>query len=170
MRLLFRIDTQDYDLNGTKYVRPSVRSIIIKNGKIGLVHSLKYDYYEFSGGGIEKGESKEEALIRETEEETGLIIIPETIQEYGYVYRIQRGTIDDVFIQENFYYVCKVETTCKKQRLDQYEANESFELKFVHPIHAINTNYNKDHGPKDRNMIERDTRVLELLVKEGIIR
>ena len=45
-------------------------------------------------------------------------IIPETIQEYGYVYQIQRGT-DDVFIQEKFYYVCKVETTCKKQRLDQ---------------------------------------------------
>ena len=31
-----------------------------------MIHSLKYDYYKFPGGGIEDGESNEEALIRET--------------------------------------------------------------------------------------------------------
>lgn len=36
---------------------PSVRAIIIKNDKVSMIHSMKYDYYEFPGGGIEKGES-----------------------------------------------------------------------------------------------------------------
>ena len=57
MRLLFEIDTKDYDINGTAFVRHSARCINIKNGKVAMVHSLKYDYYKFPGGGIEKGES-----------------------------------------------------------------------------------------------------------------
>lgn len=68
MRFLFEIDTKDYDPNGTVFVRDSVRSIIVKNGKVAMVHSIKYDYYKFPGGGIEDGESKETALIRETRE------------------------------------------------------------------------------------------------------
>ena len=34
MRLLFEIDTNDYNKNGTVFVRPSVRGIIIKGEKI----------------------------------------------------------------------------------------------------------------------------------------
>ena len=47
MRLLFEIDTKDYDPNGKPFVRPSVRGIIIRDGKVAMVHSLKYDYYKF---------------------------------------------------------------------------------------------------------------------------
>ena len=65
MRLLFEIDTKDYDPNGKAFVRPSVRGIIIRDGRIAMVHSLKYDYYKFPGGGIESGESPEQALLRE---------------------------------------------------------------------------------------------------------
>ena len=32
MRLLFEIDTKDYDPNGKAFVRPSVRGIIIRDG------------------------------------------------------------------------------------------------------------------------------------------
>ena len=66
MRLLFEIDTKDYNLNGKIVNRPSVRSIIIKDGLVALVHSEKYNYYKFPGGGIESNETHEEALIRET--------------------------------------------------------------------------------------------------------
>lgn len=46
MRLLFQLDTRDYDPNGKAFVRPSVRGIIIRAGKVGMVHSQKYDYYK----------------------------------------------------------------------------------------------------------------------------
>ena len=72
MRSLFEIDTKDYDINVTTVSRPSARGIIIKDGKLAMIHSIKYDYYKFPGGGIEKNEQKESALIREVLEETGL--------------------------------------------------------------------------------------------------
>lgn len=51
--------------------------------------------------------------------------------------------------------------------LDDYEADEKFTLEFVEPNRAININRNDEHGPKDKNMIEREARVLEMLIKEG---
>ncbi len=169
MKLLFEIDTKDYDINGTKLIRPSVRSIIIKDGKIAMVHSLKYDYYKFPGGGIEPNETKLDALIRETLEEVGLAIIPETICEFGYVHRIQKGSKEDVFIQDNFYYLCDVKDGIISQDLDDYEESENFTLEYVEPMTAIKTNREKGHGPKDKNMIEREARVLEIILDKQLL-
>ena len=94
MRLLFEMDKKDHAGCTRTYVRNSARSIIIVGGKIAMVHSLKYDYYKFPGGGIEQGESPVDAMIRETREETGLVVKPETVREYGYVHRIQRSNSD----------------------------------------------------------------------------
>lgn len=170
MRLLFTIDTKDYDINGTKFIRPSSRAIIIKDNLVAMVHSIKYDYYKFPGGGIEANESKIEALIRETKEESGLIIIPSSIKEYGYVHRIQKSDKADVFIQDNYYYLCEVKEEIVEQKLDDYESNEKFTLKYVNPIEVININKNKEHGPKDQNMINREAMILELLIKEGYLK
>ena len=71
MRLLFTIDPKDYDPDGKGFVRDSARARIVRGGKIAMVHSLKYDYYKFPGGGIDEGEFIEEALRRELVEEAG---------------------------------------------------------------------------------------------------
>ena len=76
MRLLFELDKGDHSLCTHDFVRPSARAILIRDGKIAMVHSLKYDYYKFPGGGIEKGEDPVQAVIRETLEEAGLTVIP----------------------------------------------------------------------------------------------
>ena len=170
MRLLFEIDTKDYNINGKKFIRPSVRSIIIKENKVAMVHSIKYNYYKFPGGGIEEGENHNQALIRETLEESGLTIIEESIKEYGYVHRIQKSELYDVFIQDNYYYLCDVENEVKTQNLDDYESEEKFTLEYMDAREVIDINRNKKHGPKDQNMIEREAKVLELLIEEGLIR
>lgn len=169
MRTLFNIDTKDYDPNGTTYVRPSVRGIIVRDGKVAMVHSRKYNYYKFPGGGLEAGETHEQALIREVAEETGLIVIPHSIREYGLVHRRQKHHIADIFIQDNFYYLCDAEQEVMHQHLDDYEAEESFALAFVDPLYAIRINKEEDHGPKSRTMITRDARILEILLQEGIL-
>ena len=102
MRTLFTLDTHDYDPNGYKVIRPSVRGILIRDGKILMVHSLKYDYYKFPGGGIEAGESLPEALCREVREESGMKVEPASIREFGLVHRRSRGDNGGVFIQDNF--------------------------------------------------------------------
>ena len=57
MRLLFEMDKKDYGKCTHTFVRNSARSVIIVNSKIAMIHSLKYDYYKFPGGGIESGEN-----------------------------------------------------------------------------------------------------------------
>ena len=71
MRELFILDKKNYNPNGSVGKRPSVRGIILRNGKIAMMHSQKYNYYKLPGGGIEPGESLEETLIREVREESG---------------------------------------------------------------------------------------------------
>lgn len=134
-----------------------------------MVHSIKYDYYKFPGGGIEKDESRERAMIRETQEEAGLIVIPESVKEYGYVHRVQKSDHDgeDYFVQDNYYYLCDVEEGVQSQDLDDYEADERFTLEYVEPDKVIFVNRNIDHGPKDQIMLEREARVLEFLKEEG---
>ena len=172
MRILFELDMKDYDENGSRCVRPSVRGIVIRDGKVAMVHSLKYDYYKFPGGGIEHCKTKHETLIREVKEETGLIIIPSSIREYGLVHRIQKGKIEDVFVQDNYYYLCEAESEMELQELDEYEAKEEFSLEFVSPQHAIDINITAKHGNKAQDprfniMIEREICVLDRLIQEN---
>lgn len=170
MKLLFEIDTKDYDPGAAPFIRPSARSIIIEANKVAMVHSVKYNYYKFPGGGIEPGESRTEALIRETLEEAGLIVIPSSVREYGYVHRIQRGVTAAAFIQDNYYYFCKAAPYTAPQHLDDYEAEEKFTLEYVDPVTAIRINREKAHGPKDQNMLEREARVLEFLIRDGLLK
>ena len=173
MRLLFEIDTKDYDPNGVAFVRHSARCINIKNGLVAMVHSIKYDYYKFPGGGIEEGERRENAMMREAREEAGLVVIPGSVKEYGYVHRIQKSDHDDAdyFVQDNYYYVCDVEESIQAQVLDEYEAEEQFTLEYVDPDKAVFVNRNGNHGPAGHAMrdveLEREARVLELLKEEG---
>ena len=142
MRALFDIDTKDYDPKGPAFVRPSVRGIILRDGKVAMVHSLKYDYYKFPGGGIEAGETRPQALIREVLEESGLQVRPESIREYGLVHRVQKSDQPGIamFVQDNSYYLCDVQPEVQSQHLDDYEAEEHFTLEFVAPETAIQTN------------------------------
>ena len=80
MRLLFEMDKNDYGKCTHSFVRNSARSIVIKSQKVAMIHSLKYDYYKFPGGGIENGENPVDAMIRETREEAGLVIIPDSLE------------------------------------------------------------------------------------------
>lgn len=171
MRLLFDMDKKDYDPEGTKTFRPSVRGVILRDGKLALVRSLKYDYYKFPGGGTDEGESHTDTLVREVREETGLNVLPESVREYGYVYRAQKGKTEDVFVQENFYYFCEVSEILSDVSLDDYEAEEEFTLEFASPRFAAEVNRTHKHGEKDASgnfavMNERDTRVMEMLAEE----
>lgn len=171
MRLLFEMDKKDYGACTHRFVRNSSRSIIRRGRFVAMVHSIKYDYYKFPGGGIEPGETPVDALIRETSEEAGLVIVPETIREYGYVHRIQRSDADstECFVQDNFYYFCDVSADTVPQKLDTYEADEAYALEYVTPEQVIQKNRNVGQTPYSPEMFEREARVLELMMAEGLL-
>lgn len=136
-----------------------------------MIRSIKYDYYKFPGGGIEGGETPVDAMIRETREESGLVVIPDTVKEYGYVHRIQKSSDDETecFIQDNYYFLCSTEGDTVPQRLDEYEAEESYTLEYVDPNTAIYKNRHAIQNPFYHTMLEREARVLELLISEGFL-
>lgn len=57
-------------------MKSRVRAVIIKDGKILLIKITKPDlvYWVIPGGGVEDGETNEQALIRECREELGVNI------------------------------------------------------------------------------------------------
>ena len=169
MRRLFEIDLKDYNESDAVFRRPSARAIIQKGDKLALVYSKKEKYFKFPGGGIHDDEDKKEALIREVREEVGLVVIPESIREYGSVLRRQKSTVKDgeIFEQENYYYFCDVHERSVSQDLDDYEDEAGFVLKIVDIDEAIETNtaYSSDDFFNEV-MIKREKRVLEML-KEG---
>lgn len=171
MKLLFEIDKKDYDPKGTTFVRPSVRGIIIRNNKIAMVCSRKYGYYKFPGGGIDKGETHTDTLIREVREEAGMVVVPQTIKEFGYVHRVQKGSVDDIFIQDNFYYLCDVEDTIVPQQLDEYEDEENFKMLEISIEKAIEENEKALETTLVGDefytvMIEREVKVLQILLNQ----
>ena len=135
--------------------------------------SQRYDYFKFPGGGIQPNESKEDALVREVAEEVGLEVIRDSIKEYGLVYRKEKGRYDDIFIQENYYYLCDVTDNVIKQSLDDYEDYEGFTLVWTDPNTAIETNLYHDHKekftPNGQHMMEREAKVLKILIEEGLV-
>lgn len=167
MKRLFTIDLKDYDPNGRKFYRPSVRGIILdERGNIAMIYSQKYHYYKFPGGGVEGEETHLETLAREIKEETGMTLIPESVKEFGEVLRMQKTNEDgeDVaLIQYNYYYTCKVEDGIGRQNLDDREKDADFVLRFVPIEEAIATNSAFQGSPMKKQMAEREKRVLEII-------
>ena len=172
MGRLFEIDLKDYNETDDVYRRPSARAIIIQGDKIALVYSKKEKYYKFPGGGIHGDEDKKEALMREVREEVGMIVIPESIREFGSVLRRQKNDRleNSIFEQENYYYFCDVKETLVDQELDDYENEAEFVLKVVDIDTAIAANdiYKSDVNFNEI-MIKRELRVLRLIKEKKYV-
>ena len=46
--------------------------VVIRDGRVAIVHRPRYDDWSFPKGKLDEGESSEDAALREVEEETGL--------------------------------------------------------------------------------------------------
>src|SRR5881296_435111 len=63
----------DFDSSGSSaHFRIGVNALIFDQGRILLAHRRDIDWWNLPGGGMEVGETVEEALYREVYEETGL--------------------------------------------------------------------------------------------------
>lgn len=140
--------------------------------RIVMAYVSKYGYYKFPGGGIHDDEDKVAALIRETAEETGLEVIPESVIECGVVGRRQKSIVtgNTVFSQDNFYYFCDVKSLVPgAQNLDDYEAEDGFEFKITTIDDAVEANMHMTStDPFDFVMAYREARILNMLAGKPV--
>jgi 8-oxo-dGTP diphosphatase len=88
----------------TYKVRQAVRAIVFDaDENIALIHLTTYHYHELPGGGVEEGETLEEACIRECREEIGCDV--EIISEVGTILEYREKTER---INESFCFIAKV--------------------------------------------------------------
>lgn len=89
--------------------RPSVYAIIVDKGKVLLLNTFHTGTYALPGGGIDIGETIEEALKREVREETGLeieVVRFHRVEEQFFYY----NPTDEAFHSFLFFYVCRPKT------------------------------------------------------------
>ncbi|MCL2217018.1 MAG: NUDIX domain-containing protein [Defluviitaleaceae bacterium] len=107
MRTIQIFDKANYEPHWKKFKRDSARAIIFIEDKLLMVQSKKYGEFKFPGGGIDPGETHIDTLIREVKEETGYMVIPESIVEYGRILMLRKGIDEnEIFEQESCYYTC----------------------------------------------------------------
>ena len=141
MQTLHIFDEKNYNPDWPKSFREAVRAVIIKDNRIALVKSNTESFFKFPGGGIEQGEHHLNTLIRETQEETGLQIIPQSVIELGMVWELRKGLYgEEIFEQKSYYYYADVEDIVTIQNLTENEKRLDFELTWADIETAYNIN------------------------------
>lgn len=92
--------------------RISSRAVVIRDNKLLAIYRFKggKEYYVFPGGGIEEGETPEQAVIRELKEETSLEV--EIIRQF----ELQRPE------HEEYYFICEYISGIPKLSPESVEA------------------------------------------------
>jgi 8-oxo-dGTP pyrophosphatase MutT (NUDIX family) len=123
MPLLAVYHDRNYNPDWPRHVRHAVRCIILRGNKVALVKSTAKGFYQFPGGGIDPGESHEQALIRETLEEAGLDIIPESIRPFGMTQEIRASQVaaETIFDHTSYFYFAEAAGDFHGQVLEDYE-------------------------------------------------
>lgn len=167
MRILATFDAKDYQDTVGIYEKYSVRGIIMREGKLAMQCSSEGEY-KIPGGGIERGENRIQALIREVREETGLYIIEDGIEELGEIIELRRDIFDSTkkFVCHSLFYYCKTEIGRQDElKLTASEIAKGYELKWATPEEVYRRNILIEKDP----WIIRDTAFVKMLV-DGSLR
>ena len=170
MKKILTIDSKDYNDNIPLFRRDAARAIIFQNDKIALIYSKKKGYYKFPGGGIESGESNEQALCREVLEECGRKINRSSILPYGYVEEkyLSQVVENEVFYSLSYYYLAQFQDGEYAKNMDDHEKKEGLEFVFLAIDDAINANQ-KFWEKSGNKVILRELQVLRLLKNDDTI-
>jgi 8-oxo-dGTP diphosphatase len=174
MRLIKRLT--DSDIFGGLPVlinsvsRHSSRGVLMDNElDVAMMYMSQLNLYKLPGGGIEEGEKRKEAFLREIREETGFEA--EIIHELGY---IEEHKNKNNFMQRSYCYVARELKYKDKVKLSESEIQLGMEVKWMPLEKALDFMNNSLHLCEDYStkfMILRDKIILEeavaVLVKAG---
>jgi 8-oxo-dGTP pyrophosphatase MutT (NUDIX family) len=155
MKLLKSI--KDKDLSNKYKIREASRAVLFdKKNLVPLLFVSKYNYHKLPGGGIEDGEDKIQALVREIKEEVGSTI--EVGKEIGKIieYRAEFN-----LKQTSYCYLGKI-LSKSSQKLEKGEIDEGLKLVWVSLDGAIKLVENdKPENYEGKFIQERDLTFLK---------
>ncbi len=130
MKRLLTLDLKDYTDEMPVFEKHTVRAIILRDGKMSMQLS-GIGEYKIPGGGVEGGEDCAVALEREVREETGLLIIPESIEEIGEILEMREDVFNRgvKYICHSYFYFCDVFPETVSTQMTESEVAKGF-----HPV------------------------------------
>lgn len=171
-RLIKSIDYHDYNESWPLAYRISARAIIQEpSGQYLMEYMPEYDCYTFPGGGVEDGETLEQALIREIREESGFAIDKGSIRRYGQIV-LKKSNRDYASFNQRYIGISlyfKATSLGKQFATDMTDSEKRHRMttKFVRLDDAIRANeiaYNRMI-----NSADKDTRInSEFILRETI--
>ena len=155
--------------SASRVTRRAARAVAERDGLYLMIRSEKPGEgdWKFPGGGIEPGETEEEAVARELEEETGYraarvgALIGSATE-----FRTPKEAGFALFVMESSYWRVELAAEPGERRLDPYEEELDYRPRWVRLDEAIAANRALMDSPSGARMpwIRRETRVMELLL------
>ncbi|ODP96158.1 MULTISPECIES: NUDIX hydrolase [Salinivibrio] len=148
--------------------RNAARAIALDGDEILLMYTARYDDYSLPGGGMDEGETPEQAMIRELEEETGAQQIRD-IRPFGCFeeYRPWYRDGADVMHMLSYCFYCRVDRDLGTPTFEHYEINNGMRPVWVSIDHAIA--HNKAvmaNSEKAGQSLVRETMLLEMIAQQ----
>ncbi len=169
-----KLDKINFTTRKYKYIekRKAARGIALDGDNVLMVHIGRDDTYTFPGGGLELGESLEEACVREMEEEVGAQGV-RIIKDFGFIDEMRDSIFkkDTAFNMISYYYLCQIDNIDGKMKLEDYEKDLGFSAIWIDIeqalVHNENIKNTENFQTKKVRYLDRAILVLKIL-KEGL--
>ena len=162
--------SEGVSVHGSTIHRHAVRAVMLRGQALLMIYASRVGDYKFPGGGVDQGESHEQALIREVKEECGMSLLQvgrEICRVVEYDLPIEHEY--NVFKMTSYYYQCEVQDSFGSQKLDDYEVDLGFEPVWIDLDLVMEFNkvlLNTSHPPR---WLDREVLVLEYLKRKSPI-
>lgn len=171
MRLLkSTIHPEVESLELSQFERLATRAIVLKDDKILLLYTARYDDYTLPGGGVDAGENMIEGFKRELMEETGAKNI-RNITEFGLYEEFRPWYKDDFDIMkmQSYCYRCEIDAQLGETNFEDYEIKNGMKVVWLPIVDAIKHNEKTIQQSDKKGMsVERELFLLKLIQKELI--